>query len=65
MNKHLLIGILFFIPVCCGYSQKTTGGYEELKKRIAEKRHYFSTLYASSDAGKQKDVMDNPQKLWG
>lgn len=69
-NKHFRIGILlktivsflflFFIPVFYGYSQKTTG-YEELKKQITEKQQYFSTIYASSDTGKQKDVIQQAQ----
>ena len=62
--KKTVIFIIAFILYSFGntgcYSQETTK-YENLKKRIAEKRQYFSTMYAPSDTIKQKQVIREAQ----
>ncbi|MDR2207773.1 MAG: hypothetical protein LBE22_02210 [Azoarcus sp.] len=58
--KIVAFFLCFFTFVSDGYSQET-GKYEELKNRITEKQQYFSKIYASSDAAKQKEIVRQAQ----
>ncbi len=62
--KKTIIFIITFILYFWGntgcYSQETTQ-YENLKKRIIEKRQYFSIMYTSSDTIKQKEIIREAQ----
>jgi len=55
-----VVFLILFAFVSYGYSQEAPS-YEESKKSIFEKQQYFSKTYASSDSGKQKDIVRQAQ----
>jgi hypothetical protein len=58
--KKIVFFLLFFTFSFTGYS-KEAAKYEELKKRITEKQQYFSKIYTSSDATKQREIVQQAQ----
>ncbi|MCL2591619.1 MAG: hypothetical protein FWD67_12315 [Betaproteobacteria bacterium] len=58
--KTVVFFLFLFTFSLYGYSQEATK-YEELKKHMTEKQQHFSTIYATSDTARQKEIVREAQ----